>query len=95
MKRILAVTLCALLLASAQAQDNLPFEVEELGSFDQPWALAFLPDGRLLLTEKKGSLLLLAQDGRSFGGIRGLPYLDYFGPGVLGHVSFHPLFETT
>ena len=93
MKRILAVTLYVLLLASAQAQDNLPFEVEELGSFDQPWALAFLPDGRLLLTEKKGSLLLLAQDGRSFGGIRGLPDVDYFGQGGLGDVALHPEFE--
>ena len=45
MKRILVVTLCVFLVASAQAQDELPFEVEALASFDQPWALAFLPDG--------------------------------------------------
>ena len=67
MKRILVVTLCVFLMVSAQAQDELPFEVEPLASFDQPWALAFLPDGRILLTEKKGTLLLIAQDGRSFG----------------------------
>ena len=71
MKRFLALTLCVFMAATACAQDDLPFETEALASFDQPWALAFLPDGRLLLTEKKGTLQLLAQDGRSFGGIRG------------------------
>jgi len=93
MKRILAATLCVFLMASAQAQDDLPFEVEPLASFDQPWALAFLPDGRILLTEKKGTLLLIAQDGRSFGGVRGMPDVDYGGQGGLGDIALHPDFE--
>jgi len=91
--QFLALTLCVFLAAAAQAQDDLPFDVEELTSFDQPWALAFLPDGRLLVTEKKGTLLLLAQDGRAFGGVRGLPDVDYGGQGGLGDVALHPDFE--
>jgi glucose/arabinose dehydrogenase len=93
MKRISVLLLSIFLVASAQAQDDLPFEVEELTSFDQPWALAFLPDGRILVTEKKGSISLIAQDGRSFGGVRGLPDVDYFGQGGLGDIALHPDFE--
>jgi len=93
MKRLLALSLCVFLAAAAQAQDDLPFDVEELASFDQPWALAFLPDGRLLVTEKKGTLIMLAQDGRSFGDVRGMPDVDYGGQGGLGDVALHPDFE--
>ncbi|MCH9696223.1 MAG: PQQ-dependent sugar dehydrogenase [Gammaproteobacteria bacterium] len=92
MRRILLVTFSVFLLAGAQAQDELPFEVEPLASFDQPWALAFLPDGRILVTEKKGNLMLLAQDGRSFGAVQGMPDVDYGGQGGLGDVALHPDF---
>jgi glucose/arabinose dehydrogenase len=92
-KRFLLATLSVFLVASVQAQDDLPFDVEPLNSFDQPWALAFLPDGRMLVTEKKGNLMLLAQDGRSFGGVRGMPDVNYGGQGGLGDVAVHPDFE--
>ena len=93
MNRLLTIALCVIFTSSLQAQDDLPFEVEELASFDQPWALTFVPDGRILVTEKKGNLLLIAQDGRSFGSIRGLPDVDYIGHGGLGDVVLHPDFE--
>jgi len=93
MNRLLTLTFCLVLVSSACAQDDLPFEVEELASFDQPWALTFVPDGRILVTEKKGSIMLLAQDGRAFGGVRGMPDVDYGGQGGLGDVVLHPDFE--
>lgn len=40
-----------------------PFTVTPIGAFDQPFAMAFLPDGRLLVTEKAGHLQLRATDG--------------------------------
>jgi glucose/arabinose dehydrogenase len=40
-----------------------PFTVTNVASFDTPWSLAFLPDGRLLVTEKPGNLFLVTQDG--------------------------------
>lgn len=92
MKKFLSATLCAVLMATAQAQNNLPFEIEAITSFDQPWALAFLPDGRILVTEKKGSLRLVGQDGQSIGGVRGMPDVDYGGQGGLGDVALHPDF---
>ena len=35
-------------------------KVESLASLDNPWSMAFLPDGRLLITEKAGNLRLYA-----------------------------------
>jgi len=88
-------TLClALLLAStlpATAQDDQPFETTVITAFDEPWSLAFLPDGRLLVTEKKGRLLLVSQDGgKSL--VSGTPDVDYGGQGGLGDVALHPDF---
>ena len=61
---------------TSHAQDSLPFDVTAITQFDEPWAMAFLPDGRMLVTEKKGSLQLVGQDGQSFGSIRGVPDVD-------------------
>jgi Glucose/sorbosone dehydrogenases len=40
-----------------------PFTVTEVAEFSLPWAIAFLPDGRLLVTQKSGELFLVTQDG--------------------------------
>ena len=62
----------ALLCGSAYAQINagtqapitdLPFTLTQVTSFDLPWRLAFLPDGRMLVTEKVGRLDLVTQQG--------------------------------
>lgn len=67
------------------------FEVSELGRFNEPWAMSFLPDGRLLVTEKKGELRLRAVDG-SVSSVRGVPKVGYGGQGGLGDVLPHPQF---
>jgi len=92
MTRLLAATLSLFLIASAQAQSDLPFDVAPIASFDEPWALAFLPDGRMLVTEKKGSLFIVTQDGRKSRPVRGMPDVDYGGQGGLGDVALHPDF---
>ena len=43
-----------------------PVKVERLASLDEPWGMTFLPDGRLLLTEKPGRLRTYA-DGEIAG----------------------------
>jgi glucose/arabinose dehydrogenase len=78
--------------AAATAQRNLPFEVEVITSFDEPWALAFLPDGRMLVTEKKGNLFIVTKDGEKSRSIRGMPDVAYGGQGGLGDVALHPSF---
>ena len=92
MQRLLTVTLSLLVTVSAQAQSDLPFDVEPITSFDEPWALAFLPDGRMLVTEKKGSLFIVSQDGQKSRPVRWLPDVDYGGQGGLGDVVVHPDF---
>lgn len=45
------------------ATDGLPFTLTQVADFDTPWAMAFLPDGRMLVTEKAGKILLVSADG--------------------------------
>lgn len=72
------------------AQNDLPFNVEEVTSFDEPWSMAFLPDGRMLVTEKKGNLIIVTQNGDKHSPAAGLPDVDYGGQGGLGDVALHP-----
>ncbi|MGB3027663.1 PQQ-dependent sugar dehydrogenase [Paradevosia shaoguanensis] len=46
-----------------EASSSQPFAVETLANFNTPWAMAFLPDGRLLITEKPGAIYLVSQSG--------------------------------
>jgi glucose/arabinose dehydrogenase len=75
----------------ALAQNN-PFTVTELADFDIPWALEFLPDGRLLVSEQRGSLKLYAPGGGAITDIGGVPKVSWFGQGGFGDVVLHPDF---
>jgi glucose/arabinose dehydrogenase len=79
---------CLLVLARAEAQ---PFEATSVAQLEEPWAMAFLPDGRLLVTEKKGALKLVAISGSAHD-VRGVPRVAYGGQGGLGDVALHPDF---
>ena len=74
----------------ASAQQS-PFQVEELGRFDEPWAMTFLPGGDLLVTEKRGGLKLRRPDGRVLD-VAGVPRVSYGGQGGMGDVVLHPDF---
>ena len=77
---------------SASSDSSLPFDIESITAFDEPWAMAFLPDERMLVTEKKGQLMLVDQDGEKTP-FYGLPDVGYGGQGGLGDVVLHPNFE--
>jgi aldose sugar dehydrogenase len=70
------------------------FRVTELaGPFEQPWALAFLPDGRMLVTEKyAGRLLIVGRDGAKSAPVAGVPKVDGRGQGGLLDVKRSPDF---
>ena len=91
-RALIALVWCACIVATTHAQSELPFTVEPITAFDEPWALAFLPDGRMLVTEKKGSLYIVGRDGKKSRSVRGLPDVDYGGQGGLGDVALHPDF---
>jgi len=72
--------------------DEAPFQVRYVARFEEPWALAFLPDGRMLLTEQGGRLLIVTTDGDPTP-VSGVPEVDVGGQGGLGDVLVHPDFE--
>jgi glucose/arabinose dehydrogenase len=49
--------------ATPAASGDMPFTMTQVADFDTPWAMAFLPDGRMLVTEKAGKILLVSSDG--------------------------------
>ncbi|MDB5676968.1 MAG: PQQ-dependent sugar dehydrogenase [Sphingomonas bacterium] len=63
-----------------------PFASAQIGQFDQPFAMAFLPDGQVLVTEKPGHLKLRATDG-SVRDIAGVPAVAFKGQGGLLDVA--------
>ncbi|MCD9031757.1 PQQ-dependent sugar dehydrogenase [Luteimonas sp. Y-2-2-4F] len=75
------------------AADGRPFVTEEIAQFKEPWAMTFLPDGRLLVTEKAGTLALYDPDDGQRGEIGGVPEVAYGGQGGLGDVVLHPRFD--
>lgn len=79
--------------APAQAAD-VAFDTVEVARFASPWAMTFLPDGSMLVTEKAGRMLHLAADGLNPRPLAGLPEVKSAGQGGLGEVVVHPDFAT-
>lgn len=69
-----------------------PFTVTDVASFNEPWAMAFLPDGRALITEKAGKLLLWTAASNKVATVAGTPKVSYGGQGGFGDVVVHPQF---
>jgi len=80
--------------AAPADRDARPFNATEIAKFNEPWAMAFLPDGRLLVTEKKGALKLVDLATGKTGNIKGVPEVDYGGQGGFGDVALHPQFAS-
>jgi len=96
--RLVAAALLAVLALPAAAQiqrsELHAFRVVELvRGLEQPWSLAFLPDGRMLVTEKAGRLRVV-KDGRlDPQPVAGLPEVAVYGQGGLMDVALHPRFK--
>ncbi len=76
--------------ASAAAQGLRVVEV--VRGLDHPWSLAFLPDGRMLVTERVGRLRIVGRDGRLGAPLGGLPSVDAGGQCGLLDVVLDPKF---
>lgn len=87
----IGLVLQAGLTLSAQAAANVRV-VEVAGGLDTPWSLAFLPDGRMLVTERAGRLHVVTPDGRISAPLQGLPAVHARGQGGLLDVVLSPDF---
>lgn len=67
------------------------FTATPVAQFNEPWAMTFLPDGRLLVSEKRGALKVYTIGG-SAEDITGVPRVAYGGQGGFGDVALHPDF---
>ncbi|MBI9105059.1 MAG: PQQ-dependent sugar dehydrogenase [Spirochaetales bacterium] len=65
----------------------------DFGTFNEPWAMTFMPDGDLLITEKSGTLVLFHTSDRSREIVQGIPEVAYGGQGGLGDIILHPQYE--
>jgi glucose/arabinose dehydrogenase len=74
---------------------NVAFDVVTVHEgLTNPWALEFLPDGRMLVTEKPGRLRIVSADGAQISEpVAGLPDVDARGQGGLLDVALDPAFQ--
>ncbi|MGJ4926933.1 PQQ-dependent sugar dehydrogenase [Bradyrhizobium sp. HKCCYLS2038] len=98
--------LAASLVAAAAAQaDSInaggrkasavqPFTAQNVAEFDTPWAIAFLPDGRMLITEKPGRIYVVTQNGQKTE-VGNVPAVAARGQNGLLDVAVSPSFATT
>jgi len=78
--------------ARTTTQPDWSFTATEVARFDEPWAMTFLPDGSLLVTEKRGRLQHLDLRTGAQHTLTGGPKVAYGGQGGLGDVVLHPQF---
>ena len=102
MKRTAALLLAAAVLSAnalasspvVQTEDYAVRVVTVVRGLEHPWGLAFLPDGRMLVTERPGRLRVVGADGKlDPTPVAGLPSVEEFGQGGLLDVALHPKFK--
>src|SRR5262245_40348212 len=99
----LARVACLLTLASAawtqvnvggqKPEENLPFTMTTVTTFKLPWRLAFLPDGRMLITEKPGPVWLVTQQGEKIQ-VENTPPVYWQGQNGMMGVFLSPRYAT-
>lgn len=72
---------------------NQTYKLTSLAQFNEPWAIASLKDGHLLVTERKGKLQLFDPQTKQKTEVKGMPKVAYGGQGGLGDIALHPQFE--
>jgi glucose/arabinose dehydrogenase len=76
-----------------KTQEHAVRVVKLVEGLEHPWGLAFLPDGRMLVTERAGRLRIVGKDGKLVPqAVAGLPAVAIHGQGGLLDVALHPRF---
>lgn len=77
--------------------DTQGYEVEReelIDGLNHPWGMAFLPDGRLLVTEREGELRVMSSTSELSDPIEGVPEVSNKGQGGLLDVALDPAFDS-
>lgn len=78
-----------------EARSGVTINAQEIATgLNHPWAIVFLPDGRMLVTERAGRLRIVTREGRISAPIAGLPRVHAQGQGGLLDVVLGPSFAT-
>jgi len=94
---------CVLTSAAVLAQVNvgqqkpeasLPFTMTTVTTFELPWRMAFLPDGRMLVTEKVGPVWLVSAQGQKISPVAGTPAVYWQGQNGMHGVYISPTYAT-
>src|SRR5271154_6561680 len=80
-------------MGAQKPEASLPFTMTTVSTFELPWRIAFLPDGRMLVTEKVGPIWLVSQKGEKFP-IGGTPPVYWQGQDGMHGVFLSPHFAT-
>jgi glucose/arabinose dehydrogenase len=72
-----------------QPEASLPFTLTQVTTLKLPWRIAFLPDGRMLITEKVGGLWLVTQQGAKTR-VENIPPVEFKGQGGMLGVYISP-----
>lgn len=87
------LAVAGLFLSGSLNAQELPFNYTEVSELAEPWAMAFMPDGRLLVTERAGTLQLVDVSDGSKIEITGIPEVAYGNQSGFGEVALHPDYE--
>ncbi len=74
-------------------ESSLPFTMTQVTTLDLPWRIAFLPDGRMLISEKVGAMKLVTQQGDKTP-VTGVPAVLFGGQGGMLGVFLSPHYAT-
>lgn len=80
--------------SSAPASSGKPFRETAMVDFEEPWAMTFLPNDMLLVTEKAGELKIVNPSTGEMADVSGTPEVDYGGQGGFGDVVLGPDFAS-
>jgi glucose/arabinose dehydrogenase len=81
-------------IGEQKPENSLPFTMTTVSTFELPWRIAFLPDGRMLVTEKVGPIWLVSQKGEKISPVGNTPPVYWQGQSGMHGVFLSPHFAT-
>src|SRR5262245_4444363 len=81
-------------VGTQKPEASLPFTLTTTSTFELPWRIAFLPDGRMLVTEKVGPVWLVSAEGQKITPVANTPAVYWQGQNGMHGVYISPHYAT-